>query len=120
MIKGSWVVGLLVVLLGSAAVLGTVDRCRGDDGFLVIPVVAMKFKGNWYATQTYNANDVVFYNGSSWFSITRNKGQVPDISPNQWTMLVKKGDTGATRGHRTSGTYTGATGPIGPIGPTGD
>ena len=116
--KGSWGVGLLVVVLGSAAVLGTVDRCRGDDGFLVIPVVAMKFKGNWYAGQTYNAHDVVFYNGSSWLSIYPNKGYTPDISPNQWTMLVKKGDTGATGAIGPQG-LKGDTGPTGPIGPTG-
>jgi hypothetical protein len=110
----NWVVALLAVALCSAAVLGMVDRCRGDDDFFVIPVAAMTFKGDWYVAQTYNAHDVVFYNGSSWLSLSRNQGNAPDISPNQWTILVKKGDTGP------AGPAGGPAGPPGPQGLTGD
>jgi hypothetical protein len=111
-----WLVKLAVVLLCGTVLLGS---AAGDDGFYVVPVVAMTFKGYWDGAQTYNAHDVVFYNGSSWFSLVgKNLDKFPDISPNYWTMLAQKGDTGATGATGPTGP-TGPAGPTGPIGPTG-
>ena len=91
-----WLVKMAVVLLCGAMLLGS---AMGDDGFYVIPVNALTFKGYWDGAKTYNAKDLVFYNGSTWLSLLGNNLDHfpdPNISPTYWTMLCQKGDTGAT------------------------
>jgi hypothetical protein len=105
-----WLLKLGVVMLGAALLLGPADRLCADDRFIVVPIAAMTFKGDWNVSTVYQSRDVVFFNGSSWFSLeSPNQGYAPDVSPNQWTMLVQKGDVGAA----------GAQGPQGPTGPQG-
>ncbi len=122
---------LLGVMLCTAALLGTAGPLCGDDGFYVIAASSGTFKGNWDGAKTYNAKDIVFYQGSSWFSLAGNNlDHFPDISPNYWTLLAQKGDTGATgatgltgatgpRGLQGVPGATGATGPQGLKGDTG-
>jgi hypothetical protein len=86
---------LLLALVG--AVLLNAAPALSDGDFYVIPVTSMTFKGDWDVGKVYNAKDVVFFNGSSWFSLLgSNQGHAPDVSPTQWTLLAKKGDTGPT------------------------
>jgi hypothetical protein len=111
-----WLVKLGLVMLCGAVFWGPASRAWAED-FYVIPVVSMTFKGNWTADKTYNAKDVVFYNGSSWFSLAgNNKGHAPAVSPSYWTMLAQKGDTGATGPQGIQGIQ----GPLGPQGSQGD
>lgn len=96
--KLSGSVALMLAVLFSAAPVAA----QGE--FFVIPVVSMTFRGDWDVNTAYNAKDVVFHNGSSWFSLAGlNTGHEPNDSSPQWTMLVKKGDAG----------------PMGPQGPAG-
>lgn len=85
---------MLIVLCGLIFIAGPVSAST-DDGFFIIPVTSMTFKGDWSADITYSQRDVVFYNGSSWFSLVgSNKGNVPDVLSSAWTLLAQKGDTG--------------------------
>lgn len=80
---------LMFVVLFSAAPVAA----QGD--FYVIPIVSMTFRGDWNIDTSYNAKDVVFYDGSSWFSLVGpNKGNVPSTPSTNWTMLARKGDKG--------------------------
>jgi hypothetical protein len=109
--KRAYFLVLVGVMLCGAVGLGSADRSWGDDGFYVITARSGTFKGAWSSTTVYSAKDIVFYNGSSWFSLLgQNQNKAPDANPTYWTMLAQKGDTGAT----------GATGTTGPQGPKGD
>ena len=66
---------LVGVMLCGAVGLGSADRSWADDGFYVIASNAGTFKGAWSSTTVYSAKDIVFYNGSSWFSLTRPKSE---------------------------------------------
>ncbi len=102
------------------AVLSSAVPVYSDDGFFVIPITSMQFRGNWDANTTYNAKDVVFYDGSSWFSLAgSNHGNVPQVNSTAWTMLAQKGDKGL-KGDTGATGATGQTGPTGPAGPKGD
>jgi parallel beta-helix repeat protein len=105
---------VLAMFLGSTAV-------KAGDGFYVIPITSMTFRGDWDFTALYKVKDVVFFNGSSWFCLTDNQGITPDTSPTFWTLLAQKGDTGAAgiTGPQGPQGQTGATGPQGPQGPQG-
>lgn len=74
---------------------------QGDPG--------LSYRGMWSSGETYNSDETVTYNGSSYISLTVNIAMNPSTSPEDWGLLARKGDTGAT----------GATGAQGPQGPTG-
>ena len=89
----------LLVLVGAmlfgAVGLGSADRSWADDVFYVIAVSPGTFKGAWSSTTVYHAKDIVFYNGSSWFSLLgQNQNKAPNANSIYWTMLAQKGDTG--------------------------
>lgn len=70
-------------------------------------------KGEWNNTTVYAQNDMINYNGSSYFSLQdSNANHTPGASDSAawWQLLAAKGETGAT----------GATGATGPTGPEGD
>lgn len=109
---------LFVSIWISFAIYPSFDAAWAADNFYVIPFTATTFKENWSISQTYSAHDVVFYNGSSWFSLRgANKGNQPGQSPNDWTLLAQKGADG-TNGTNGRDGATGATGPQGPVGPS--
>ncbi len=86
---------LIQSIVLTIAVLISAAPAISDDGFFVIPVASMTFRGNWDVNADYNARDVVFYNGSSWFSLVGgNRGNTPDTSSAQWMILAQKGDRG--------------------------
>jgi hypothetical protein len=105
-----WLLKLGLMILCGALLLGS---ALGDDGFYVISASSGTFKGNWDVSTVYSGKDIVFFNGSSWFSLVgANTGHAPDVSPSQWTMLCQKGDKGTTGS-------TGSQGPQGVPGTTG-
>jgi collagen triple helix repeat protein len=65
------------------------------------------YRGEFDANETYATYDVVVFGGSSFLAVAPTSG-APGTDPS-WTLLVAKGDTGAT----------GGTGPIGLTGPQG-
>lgn len=76
----------------------------------------MALQGAWSGATTYAQNQVVYYNGSAYGSLTNsNLANSPDVSSTQWGLLASMGATGATGAVGA----TGSTGPAGPIGATG-
>ena len=76
------------------------------------PAVA-NYTGTYTSTTNYGLNDAVSYAGSTYISmVAGNRGNTPDQSPQQWTVLAAQGATGATGA-------AGASGPAGPAGPAG-
>ncbi len=73
---------------------------QGDPG--------LSYRGVWTSGETYNSDETVTYNGSSYISLRVSIGQNPSISPDDWGLLAAKGDVGPV----------GATGPEGPQGST--
>ncbi len=73
---------------------------QGDPG--------LSYRGVWTSGDTYNSDETVTYNGSSYISSRVNIGQNPSVSPDDWGLLAAKGDVGPI----------GATGPEGPQGST--
>ena len=64
--------------------------------------------GGWLAGTTYNLNDAVSFNGSSYISLqSNNTGNEPDTAPTFWSTLAQEGATGATGA---AGTYTAGNG----------
>jgi hypothetical protein len=76
----------------------------------------VNWQGTWSNLSTYAINDAVFYNGSSYRSLTAsNLNHQPDITPVSWALFASGGGTGnatLTFGGNLSGTTTGATGYI--------
>ena len=92
---------------GTAGIAGPTGA-TGPQG----PAVA-NYTGNYSASANYGLNDAVSYGGSTFVSVIGgNRGNTPDQSPGQWTVLAAKGAVGATGA-------TGLTGPVGPQGPAG-
>jgi Collagen triple helix repeat (20 copies) len=88
----------------------------------------VSFQGAWSSATAYSAGDAVFYNGSSFISLTNsNINNQPSTNPAQWSLLAQQGAVGATGAIGAAGLQgpngltgaTGATGPAGPAGATG-
>ena len=80
----------------------------------------LTWKGAWSATGTYVKDDVVGFNGASWFcfSPVSNSSSTPNNDPTKWALLASQGANGPQGPTGSAGT-AGATGPIGLTGPTG-
>ena len=72
----------------------------------------MSFKGGWSGLTSYAVDDAVLYGGSAWLA-RRGNTNVSPVEGEDWTMLVSKGDQGATG-------LAGPQGPTGPVGAKGD
>jgi hypothetical protein len=70
---------------GSAGAAGP----KGDTG-----AVGMIYAGAWSALTSYVATDVVYYNGSSYFSLGSNVNAAPDTHPSSWAVLAAQGAQG--------------------------
>jgi hypothetical protein len=70
------------------------------------------FQGTWLIGVTYATGDAVFFNGSSYISLSGgNTGNTPPAAP--WALLAQQGATGGV-GPKGSTGSTGSTGPAGP------
>ena len=78
----------------------------------------MVWRSGWKSSVSYDANDAVVWNGSSYICLSANQDQQPDISPGFWSMLAQMGEAGAAGPQGIQGP-TGAAGPQGPGGATG-
>jgi hypothetical protein len=85
----------------------------------------LTWQGAWNNSATYNLNDAVGYNGSSYISlIANNTSNEPDTSATAWSLVASAGATGSQGPAGAAGAAgatgaTGATGPAGPGGPQG-
>lgn len=57
------------------------------------PAGLAKFRGAWNNQATYNPEDAVGHNGSTWFSKVTNTGVTP-VEGSTWTLIASKGDPG--------------------------
>lgn len=91
-----------------------IEGIRGADG-------DMSWAGEWSSSSNYVANQVVYYEGSAYICIQGNSNLRPDQNATQWSLVVSKGDAGATgaAGPTGSAGAKGAEGDLGPQGPTG-
>ena len=89
------------------------DGKRGRDGN------AFKWRGSWTPGEHYHPYEVVYYNGSSYISITRNCS-VPGSNEVDWNIMCigTQGPTGPAGQTGPAGPL-GETGPVGPLGETG-
>lgn len=109
---------------------------QGPQGAQGVPgpigPAGLTWKGAWSATGTYIKDDVVGYNGASWFCLApvSNSNSTPDTDPTKWALLASQGATGpqgptgltgpaGTAGAQGPAGANGATGPAGPQGPAG-
>lgn len=53
-------------------------------------------RGEWNSATTYNENDLVSLNGSSYICIEENTNATPASNPDKWMVNAEKGATGAT------------------------
>jgi uncharacterized protein (TIGR03437 family) len=82
-------------------------------------VTGLTWKGAWSAGASYNANDGVGFNGSSYIALLgNNTGNTPGDSPSFWSLLAQVGSTGPTGVTGAVG-VTGSTGTMGVTGSTG-
>jgi hypothetical protein len=82
----------------------------------------LTWQGAWSNSATYNLNDAVGYNGSSYISlVANNANHEPDTTPAAWSLVASAGAPGAAGPAGATGASgaTGATGPAGPGGPQG-
>jgi hypothetical protein len=77
----------------------------------------LTWEGDWSASASYTPNDVVFYNGGSYFCIDAvgPTSLDPAFDITNWSPLAAYGPQGI----QGPAGANGATGPAGPIGPTG-
>ena len=73
-------------------------------------------QGAWIVSTAYAIGNIVEYNGSAYYALTANIGDIPSSSPGQWGLLVEVGIANAVTGATGA---TGDTGPAGPLGATG-
>jgi Collagen triple helix repeat (20 copies) len=91
----------------------------GPQGPQGIPGTGAVWRGNWTSAATYNANDAVSYNGSSYVALANNINKPPDANPTLWQMIAQQGVQGAQGPTGPTGPQ-GAQGVPGPTGPTGN
>jgi carbonic anhydrase/acetyltransferase-like protein (isoleucine patch superfamily) len=77
----------------------------------------LTWRGAWSATGTYAKDDVVGFNGASYFCLApvSNSSTTPTSDPSKWALLASQG----VDGPQGPTGAAGATGPQGPIGLTG-
>lgn len=75
-------------------------------------------RGAWRQKDSYRADDVVTFKGSTWRAIAENKGQRPDATEAPWEAFVSRGQQGAAGPSGAKGD-PGAEGPTGPSGDQG-
>jgi len=108
---------------GSAGPVGPTGT-SGAPGAQGLP--GLTYQGDYSSTTNYKLGDVVFWQGTSYTSLTAsNHGNTPDGSPGYWGVLSPRGPTGATGAQGLSGLagpqgLPGSVGPNGERGPQGD
>jgi len=104
---------------------GGIPGPQGDQGPTGPQGEGITWRGTWNNATEYEPNDTVYYNGSAYISLTTNTNQVPVSQPDDWQLMVSKGDTGAEgpqgiQGEQGEQGLQGEQGPQGDEGPQGD
>lgn len=75
-------------------------------------------KMTWVSNLTYEANELVQWNGEVWKALTENTNSEPSEANTDWEMFIKEGPTGPQGPQGPQG-IQGPEGPEGPTGPQG-
>ena len=102
---GDCVIDLVV---GSTTTPAVVSDC--GPGF--------RYRGQWSAARSYNANDVVLHRFSTWRAQRANTGVDPVGNGSDWILMARRGGKGAAGAQGPQG-VAGADGAVGPQGPQG-
>ena len=120
---------------GVTSTMSTVEDGEGTSSALEISTTGVKvdgtfevtgnvtgvphvdYRGNYSASTAYVANDVVFFNGSSYIAKQSTTGNAP-TNTTYWGLLAQKGTDGTDGTNGTNGT-NGATGTHGTYGSDG-
>jgi len=79
------------------------------------------WQGTWSSLLTYNVDDTVYYNGSSYICIASSTNNIPSSSPTFWSLVAQQGATGPTGpAGGTVTIYSGTTVPSSGLGVDGD
>jgi len=76
-----------------------VPGIKGADGDIT-------WQGEWSSSTTYTANEAIQYNGSSYVCLQGNTNLIPPDNTSAWSLMVSKGDIGATGAVGSAGTVT--------------
>ena len=88
-----------------------VPGIKGADGDIT-------WQGEWSSRTTYTANEAIQYNGSSYVCLQGNTNLIPPDNTSAWSLMVSKGDIGATGAVGSAGTVTIGTTTTGSAGGT--
>lgn len=66
---------------------------KGDQGASGQDGDSLRWKGQWHPETTYSKNDVVFYYGSSYICLKRNRGHAP-VEEEYWAKMTSRGTDG--------------------------
>ncbi len=91
---------------GSSGTSGT-SGTSGSNGSSGTSGTGFVWEGTWVGIATYQINDIVYYNGSSYVALTNNIGQQPDVATSDWALLALAGSSGSSGTSGTSGTGGG-------------
>ena len=84
---------------GTSGTSGTsgVNGTSGTSGIDGTNGTGFTWTGTYNLFGTYNINDVVEYNGSSYVNISgNNAGGFPDINPTDWSLMAQAGTSGTS------------------------
>lgn len=90
----------------------------GPQGVQGIAGPGFDLKGDWLVGFSYEANDYVQYQGSSYVAVDSSTGVIPGTNALKWMLSAQKGTTGATGATGAQG-IQGLIGPAGSVGATG-
>ena len=76
-----------------------VPGIKGADGDIT-------WHGEWSSSTTYTQNQAVQFNGSAYVCLQGNSNVIPPDNTSAWSVMVLKGDTGATGAVGSAGTVT--------------
>ena len=76
-----------------------VPGIKGADGDIT-------WQGEWSSSTTYTQNQAVQYNGTAYVCLQGNSNVIPSSNTSVWSVMVLKGDTGATGAVGSAGTVT--------------
>ena len=93
---------------------------KGDTGATGADGDGFTWKGKWHPGQTYQINDVVQFEGSSFVALKKTRARI-GANSGDWELFVGRGTPGPTgaAGRNGSDGAAGATGPQGPPGADG-
>jgi hypothetical protein len=97
--------------VNGASVIGT-SGTSGTSGR------GFNWLGNWSGTTSYQVDDVVYFNGSSYVAIIANTNKIPSIEVTYWSIFTQAGTNGTSGTNGSSGS-SGSNGSSGTSGSNG-